>query len=769
VPVKLINLDDFVLEPAEINRIYRFIGNQYRPVQIRELAELIIRNRLEGLAAARNRRIYSPEQKYSVGEKIFFYTHEGEIVLAEVMKIEASHLQQYGPYKKITVSIQGCEKEKEYVSCCPNLPLRFKLPSEEKDFPHVEDQMSTPGQLATKYEERIGPILTEVLSKNDELAHVGDEWCAKGLLPSIRPDEVQLCYDYIKKRGAPVPSDELVQNVFKCSSDSPKFEIFRFSLDHHLLNDRKFVKYHSSEGIKWDVLKPIPPNVMRNTLDGNSIAHGYIKITRGLRALLEYSEVSDEIVFKSYGEYEIRGYIDLSLERIYGEEIKQWFIENKLKPGDIIYIKSPGSRDDHAVLFTAFEHVSDSRGKEKDKGKAIQKQKADLRHRIYNLLVSRREYLHVKEIHRLVGELFHQSVSLPTMEGILSANKHLFTRLPSVRGLWGLLAWEPKPPSIDPNSILLGINDEDWVIRILEQEGKPLTVAEMAERLSSVFIISKEKILELNFLDPNDERIVEFDGKWGLKRWIEVWKQRVKQIDRELRRYQDLRKVLLMMKEREKKDAENVLKLKRVKVLLHNESEKIAKQITIANRKFLDQEKHKKNLAAQLTLLNEEISRVRGHLMIPLAFVSVFLGALIAIMGAYLEMGMVILLAPIPPLCYLANRYIKKRFRIRAMLEKQREIKNNIFRLDKYLRDAEEERRIAEEKLAEKLKKIKLVENRVAALSKALEKVRNKVEDISFEVKNLNPNKLISERGSIIDLIKLAPTQFEVNDERERV
>ncbi|MBW2046745.1 MAG: hypothetical protein JRI96_18045 [Deltaproteobacteria bacterium] len=224
-----------------------------------------------------------------------------------------------------------------------------------------------------------------------------------------------------------------------------------------------------------------------------------------------------------------------------------------------------------------------------------------------------------------------------------------------------------------------------------------------------------------------------------------------------------------MMKEREKKDAENVLKLKRVKVLLHNESEKIAKQITIANRKFLDQEKHKKNLAAQLTLLNEEISRVRGHLMIPLAFVSVFLGALIAIMGAYLEMGMVILLAPIPPLCYLANRYIKKRFRIRAMLEKQREIKNNIFRLDKYLRDAEEERRIAEEKLAEKLKKIKLVENRVAALSKALEKVRNKVEDISFEVKNLNPNKLISERGSIIDLIKLAPTQFEVNDERERV
>jgi len=110
----MLKLENFVLEPAEIGLIYRFLQSQCQPISTRELGELVIRRRLEGHEKVRERRIYSPEQNYSVGEKIFFYFHDKQLRLAEVLRIEPCSYSEYGPYQRIIVSLEGSDKEKIY-------------------------------------------------------------------------------------------------------------------------------------------------------------------------------------------------------------------------------------------------------------------------------------------------------------------------------------------------------------------------------------------------------------------------------------------------------------------------------------------------------------------------------------------------------------------------------------------------------------------------------------------------------------------------------
>jgi hypothetical protein len=284
----MLDFYNFVLEPSEINQIYQFIHEQARPILIKELGELIIRRRLELHSEANQRRIYSPEQKYVPGEQIFFCFHDNKYRLAEILRIEPCSFNEYGYYERIIVSVEGFEKEKTYVSNCPHFPLRFNLSEDDIDTANPGNVVATPGQLFTKYEDSIKSMMKQSLLKQDGLLNVNDEWFISDEVPKIRHDEVQRCCEYIKKNRKPIASHKLVCDVLKCRPSSPKFSIFRFSLDHHLDNDQNFIKYQTKNGIEWDIKRSIPPRQIRNTLTLAAITSGFIKITKGLQELVDF-------------------------------------------------------------------------------------------------------------------------------------------------------------------------------------------------------------------------------------------------------------------------------------------------------------------------------------------------------------------------------------------------------------------------------------------------------------------------------------------------
>ena len=58
----MIDFENFVVEPGEIRQTHNYIKKECRPIHVKEIAELIVRNRLEDQPGMEGRRIYSPEQ-----------------------------------------------------------------------------------------------------------------------------------------------------------------------------------------------------------------------------------------------------------------------------------------------------------------------------------------------------------------------------------------------------------------------------------------------------------------------------------------------------------------------------------------------------------------------------------------------------------------------------------------------------------------------------------------------------------------------------------
>jgi len=751
----MLDLANFVLEPAEIEQIYKFIHNRSRPSSIRELGELIIRRRLEVHSEAKKRRIYSPEQKYAAGEKIFFYFHDNKYRLAEILRIEPGSHSEYGSYERIAVSVEGFEKEKAYVSNCPHFPLRFGFNADYVDTANPGNAVATPGQLFIRHEASIRPNMTQALLKQDGLLNVDDEWFVIDEIPKITHPEIQRCWECIEENGKPIPSSKLVCDVLKCLPSSPKFGIFRFSLDHHLNGDRKFIKYQSAEGAKWGIKRAIPPRQIRNTLTLTAISSGFIKITKGLQELVEFFKAADEITFKSYGEYEVRGCIDPVLKRIYGEQIRQWFAENRLAPGDVIYIKSPASADEHPVLYTTFEGDSHEKSGKKEEKDAVCR-KANLRHRIYMLLDSRGQYLHVKEIHRHIRESSSEDVTQPTTDAILSGNKHLFARLHDSRGLWGLSTWESERPGVDSISLSIAIREEDWVRRLLEAELKPLTVIELADRLAGIFITPKEKILETNFFDPNDERFIQIDGKWGLKVWARDWKARIEEINTELSEYEKLSAMLSGAKDKKLRLEAAISDLEERKTLIQNQLTRLEKASNFTRQKIPKLQKQHDDLIEQTQSVQKKIpaSRRSGNqLTITLVFILAAVSLFLTIDNTYQSLGLILGFLTAILFLFVLIREINAGLFNKRLTKKREDIQAAISKINGSLADVEQKHHKIANHRSRYLRALALMEERIGTTSSQASLIRKRIEDISYRVRSFELLALDAEKEALTELI----------------
>jgi hypothetical protein len=502
------DFENFVLEPAEIRQIDTLIAKKSKPVHVKEIAELIISNRLEKIAGILQTRLYSPINKYSVGERILFCFPNKQLVIGEILWIEKDHeSSQFGRYDEMGVSLQGFGEEKKYASNCLTFPK--KLYAEQGP----REGFILPANIVNEQKEKIIPGVINSLSRYEEFINIDERWFIKRALPEIRPDEFQLCRCCIKENGIPLSSEFLIREVLRILPESEKFEAFLFSLNYSLQHNKDFVKCKIAEEIQWDIRRPVPPKTIQNTVSQEAIKSGSIKITKGLRELLEYCNLSKEITFKTYGEYEVHAYIDNEADQIYGDQIKVWFEENQLKPGDMVFINSPDTPGAKPILYTTFQGAQDVPPSRKDEKDHIRN--AHLRHKIYNLLLVRYHYLHVREIQRHLLESLSEPVELSTIQAILSHNNHLFVRATNSKGIWGLKAWVEERPDIDPISLGLAIREDDWVYRVLERVGGFLTIEEIAKELAAVFVTHKDKILEITFFDVNDIRFIEFAGKWA--------------------------------------------------------------------------------------------------------------------------------------------------------------------------------------------------------------------------------------------------------------
>jgi hypothetical protein len=739
------DFEKFVLEPAEIRQIEIFISKRIKPVHITEVAELIISNRLEKFAGIHQTRLYLPTEKYSVGDRILFCYPNNKFIVGEILDIEKGHhCTQFGRYDRIILSLQGFDEEKKYVSNCQTFPkIRYA-----EDGP--KEGIILPINIVNEQREKIIPVIRGSLAHHEEFVNVDDTWFIRSLLPEIRPDELELCHNCIKENGKPLSSEFLTREVIKIAPESEKFEAFLFSLNYCLEYNSSFIKCKITEEIQWDIRRPVPPKTIQNTLSEEAIKLGFIKITKGLRDLIDYCNFSKEIIFKAYGEYEIHAYIDNGADQIYGNEIKQWFEENQLKPGDMIHINSPDTPKEKPILYTTFQRPPDIPSTHEDEKNSTRT--ANLRHKIYNILRVKYQYLHVKEIQRNLLETLSEQVELSTIQAILSYNDHLFVHATDSKGIWGLRIWVEKRPDIDPVSLGLAIREDDWVYRILERMGDFLTIEEIAKELAEAFVTHKDKILEITFFNVNDTRFIEFDGKWGLKSWIEDWKNRILEIDKEISDYQYLVSLQTTLEQGEKAREVDLQRLEEKKESLLRSVSEILNKIQTVDYKINISQKRQNELLDRKKFVQQQLNTPKLRILYYL-FVTVLIliaGTLIIIGEIpYKIVGLLILLVSVVFMLRLSKSKQKVAGEAKTIEDSILRINHRLVQLNKELSDLKDEESLIQTEIVS-------IDLKIINAQSDLENMRGQIESIKEEGNRYNVPMLYKEKETLVQALKTA-------------
>jgi len=274
------------------------------------------------------------------------------------------------------------------------------------------------------------------------------------------------------------------------------------------------------------------------TLRPADIRNGALRITIGLREMIEYYDWQPRLELITYGNYPLSAYIEESLNSVRGDDIRDWYHENGLRPDDQIHIEAPLSAKDHPRIYTTYERLSSE-----SKQATVSRRRLYLRHLTYRALNSAELYLHPEGIAERIHEGDNQEVEVQQITRVLRDNDHLFMRRVPESSLWGLVEWNELEirPSVDPTSLLLAIGEDDLVYHILTTAAEPLPTQFINRELADHFIISTAEIEHLTVVDASDSRLLRLtDTRWCLRKWVDEWRKEKAAISGDIEKMQVL-------------------------------------------------------------------------------------------------------------------------------------------------------------------------------------------------------------------------------------
>jgi len=116
--------DEFLVAHEQVEHLVHPMEDEERPILETELAEFLVRDVLKNEQEFASARIYSPAQKYRIGERIVFI-HEKGAKYAEVLQVTSAGApdNELGNYERVYVQFKREVGWKSYVANCPGFPL----------------------------------------------------------------------------------------------------------------------------------------------------------------------------------------------------------------------------------------------------------------------------------------------------------------------------------------------------------------------------------------------------------------------------------------------------------------------------------------------------------------------------------------------------------------------------------------------------------------------------------------------------------------------
>jgi len=273
-----------------------------------------------------------------------------------------------------------------------------------------------------------------------------------------------------------------------------------------------------------------PPKIVRIEVRDSDLCQGTLRISKGLEEMIRHYRWVDEVALITYGRYPVCVRIDTSSHTIRGDELSEWYCENQVRVGEIVYVEAPISPSESPRIFTAHEQ-SLYRSRSTGGGQ----RRRYLRHHVRRTLSQAGSCLHVQHIVEAVGKATEGPVGVRDIRPVLRHNSHLFRQFTG--SLWGLAEWfnVESRPGVDPNSLLLAISEDDLVRTTIRQAGEPLNTKDICRRIAGYFGIPTHEVTELTPIDPNTQGLLKLtDGRWCLKTWVVEWESELAELQKQL-------------------------------------------------------------------------------------------------------------------------------------------------------------------------------------------------------------------------------------------
>lgn len=222
--------------------------------------------------------------------------------------------------------------------------------------------------------------------------------------------------------------------------------------------------------------------------------------------------------------------------------LREWYKENRIEPGDKVWLVVKSIIPLAINIYTEWERNPDTyrRYRQLQDPNSLLSTDLPIRDIVWDFLEQTQKIAHRSDIAKTVLAK-RPEVSEQSVYGCLSANPYLFVRVGE--GKWGLKEWglervtmakhpagDPIEENIDENLltttvpldyILANIASENLVYKILKSS-KPLTVAEITERISKFLYVDKNILARTTFFNPADARFSHLqDGTFTLRENLE--------------------------------------------------------------------------------------------------------------------------------------------------------------------------------------------------------------------------------------------------------
>jgi len=258
----------------------------------------------------------------------------------------------------------------------------------------------------------------------------------------------------------------------------------------------------------------VPGTAMHFTLVDDAIEKGFFKL-RHMRSQQITEIIRDQpIPILCYGAYQIMCWINPTHSIIYGEGLKEWYLENQVDPGDYVILEVFSLPPDKPLvlrIFTEWERAPD-RSREPTYQRDISRRGETILVLIWKFLNEKGTAIYIDDIVSHVQSR-RPEVKTVSVEACLSNNRAHFCCFG--KGMWGLTEWNPN--EIDIEKALGTISEDDLVYTTLSHASQPLAINEIARRIAKELFLEAQLLLRTNFMDLNDPRLVMLsDGKWYL-------------------------------------------------------------------------------------------------------------------------------------------------------------------------------------------------------------------------------------------------------------